>query len=298
MPRLEVWSYPGLLRRRRIPWATYIFTDFDRMRPWERELAARAYRIVRRAGALALNDPALFRDRHGILTALHAAGINSFRAWAPGLGQMPDRFPCFLRTQAAHRGVLTQLLDTPERAQRALAHAVAAGHPLSDLVFVEYRAEPIAGGNFAKRAAFRIGEAIVPTVSVHDTKWSSKTGRASAGSDAAYAFDFDLVRGNPYRETLMAACETVGIAYGRIDFGLVDGRPEIYEINTNPFVGVVRRHPSKVRIETFNHYEKAHVAAMQAIDAGRGQRIALDDGSIARHRAETARTWGLRAWMP
>src|SRR5690606_36355005 len=49
--------------------------------------------------------------------------------------------------------------------------------------------------------------------------------------------DFVCAEGDPFG--LMAAFEAGGIEFGRADFGIVDGRVQIYEINTNPTLGVV-----------------------------------------------------------
>ena len=43
---------------------------------------------------------------------------------------------------------------------------------------------------------------------------------------------------NPYAERLRPAFEAAGIDYGRADFGFRDGRLAVYEINTNPSIGL------------------------------------------------------------
>lgn len=101
MPRLKRWSYWNVFHRPYVPHATYIFVDFCRLGPWELELAARLYRLLHTAGLTVLNDPALFKNRYTLLKSLRKEKINSFNVWAPALGEEPERFPVFLRTQAA-----------------------------------------------------------------------------------------------------------------------------------------------------------------------------------------------------
>ena len=110
MPRHQVWSYERLLHKTRLPIATYIFGDFDRLSAWDLELAARAARALQAGGARVLNDPARVLQRYALLRKLHTAGINGFQAWSLDHDGEPERYPVFLRTASAHRGPLTDLL--------------------------------------------------------------------------------------------------------------------------------------------------------------------------------------------
>ena len=56
------------------------------------------------------------------------------------------------------------------------------------------------------------------------------------------------------RDVLLRAFEVAGIDYGRADFSIVDGVPQIYEINTNPKHGsravlVNETHPDRLRTQ-------------------------------------------------
>jgi len=87
------------------------------------------------------------------------------------------------------------------------------------------------------------------------------------------------VRENPFGEKLRSVCRGAGIAYGRADFGLVGGEPQIYEINTNPEVKFpVDAHPSAHRREAVRLFRERFEAALRAIDtptAG-GSTLSLD----------------------
>ena len=50
VPRIRRMSYDRLFRSRVLPRATYIFTDFDRLNPWEHRVAADYFRILSEAG--------------------------------------------------------------------------------------------------------------------------------------------------------------------------------------------------------------------------------------------------------
>ena len=109
-PSIRRWSYDRLFRSSHVPKGTWIFTDFDRLSPWELELAARAYRSLKAAGLSVLNDPAVACQRFTLLRRLHQTGFNRFAVWDVEADEWPDRYPVFLRAQSAHRGSFSGLL--------------------------------------------------------------------------------------------------------------------------------------------------------------------------------------------
>jgi hypothetical protein len=282
---LKVRPYAWALRATRLPRATYIFTDFDRMSPWELELAARLRIVLKNAGMTTLNDPARALQRCAMLRALHARGQNDFKVWRPEDGEEPDAFPVFLRTQAAHRGTLSDLLETPEAAASALSKALDEGYALKDLMFVQYCAEELRPGLFRKLAAFRVGPTMVSALCVHDAHWSAKYGSLGIAGQELYDDEADIVTANRYGEVLRPAFETAQIEYGRADFGLVGGRIQVYEINTNPDIRSIGEHPFLVRMQADKlFFERLH-AAFATVDTPAGGRPAkLDDPVFTKQR--------------
>ena len=78
IPRLILDDYDALLRRRRIPKATYVFADLERLSPKKLRSAAKFYRTLTDEGLRCLNDPAQAMSRVELLQSLHAAGNQSF----------------------------------------------------------------------------------------------------------------------------------------------------------------------------------------------------------------------------
>lgn len=278
-------SYDRLLAAHQLPRATYVFADMDRLGFWDLELAARVFRQLTGAGVRALNDPARVLQRVALLRTLRSSGINSFAVARVEDGEAPARFPVFLRTQSAHRGPLSGLLPDRAAADAAVAAALADGVPLRELVLVEYRAEPVRDGLFRKLSVFRVGDRMVPSISVHESKWSAKSGERGSADAALYEEELAIVTRNRFGEAIRPAFEAGGIEYGRADFGLVAGRPEIYEINTNPKISVVVDHPFPVRIEASRLCLQKLEEAFAAVDtpAG-GAPIALDDPELKAQR--------------
>jgi hypothetical protein len=267
LPMVRRIAYPVLLSRRSLPRATYVFTDFDRLSAWQLEIAAHLYRVLVDAGCRVLNDPARALQRLALIRRLSIRGLNTFTAWPASEAESVDRFPVFLRTAAAHRGVLTDLLETKEALAEALETTLASGLPLSNLIIVQYRATPSPSGVFRKRALFRIGDAVAPDPSVHERHWAAKYGENGAAGAEGYAQDLEEMHSLPFAPAVLSAFQAADIDYGRADYGLVDGRPETYEINTNPMIDRLGwTHPFPDRIAAVELARARYLEAVKALD--------------------------------
>lgn len=260
------WSWERLFRSRFFPRATYVLTDFDRLKTADIELAGRFHGALVRRGMRVLNDPRLFLPRDIFLRRMHRAGINSFTCWRPAEGEQPDRFPVFLRTIAAHRGVLSGLLGSQAEVDEAVAAALKAGHPLLDLLVIEYAAAPNPDGVFEKRAAYLVGDRIVPAPIVNDTNWVAKEGQLGLASDEGYRNELQEAKDMPHAAHLRRVFATAGASFGRLDYTILNGRPEIFELNTNPRIKFPLKHPNADRLRSLELGKKLMFEALHAID--------------------------------
>jgi hypothetical protein len=285
-PRIDVLSYDRVFAERRLARAVYVFTDHDRLSASDLELAARLHRTLAAAGVPVLNDPARVRTRFALLRALHEAGLNDFDAYRADEGRKPARYPVFLRRAAGHGAPLSGLLPDADALGRALDSALAQGVPESSLLIVEYAAEPVRPGVFRKLAVSRIGSRLLPQACVHDDHWLVKYGRVGGGTPELYADERRILRDNPFASAALRAFELAGIEYGRADFGIVRGRVQIYEINTNPSLRRGLPHPDPQRSENLAHIWSSHVEALRALDPGPlpGPRVAVRDEQLRRHQ--------------
>lgn len=264
--RIRTMSYGELFASPELPRATYVFTDLDRLPPAEIRRAARSYRGLRDQGVRVLNDPARIPSRFGLLRHLALTGRNDFNAYRLEEGVIPARWPVFLRAEGDHDAPLSDLLHDWDAVRRAASAAIEAGHPLPALLIVEYAAEPALPGLFRKLSLYRIGASLFAATCVHDTQWLVKYGQTGIAPPELYADELRIIRDNPYREAVGAAFELAGIEYGRADFGLVGGRVQLYEINTNPTIGLPTEHPSADRLESMRVVNANLFAALRAID--------------------------------
>ncbi|HEU5125372.1 MAG TPA: hypothetical protein VFW05_15075 [Verrucomicrobiae bacterium] len=284
-PRITMTHYDRILRARWLGRGTYVFTDVDRLSFWDLELAAQTFLQLKSSGVKVLNNPALVKTRYPLLRSLNEAGLNDFNVYRAAEDFSRARFPVFVRKLQGHREPLSDLLQTEEETRRVIDAAVAAGTPMENLIVVEFAAEPIRDGLYRKLSAFRIGDRIVPHISVHDHSWLVKYGQHGIGTEDLYREELELLKANPFAEQLRRVFDIAQIEYGRADFGMYRGRIQIYEINTNPHVAPPGPHPSAIRRESMRAAWDLYLDALRAIDSPGGFPVPIPNGKLQKLRA-------------
>ena len=237
----------------------HIFTDFDRMRGWENSAVDRVVDQLRAAGNRVLNQPSRVKMRFELLRALHAAGINDFNAYRIADWRQAKRFPVFIRHADGHRKPLTDLLDDPDALRSAAEPLIAAHGAGSDLIVVEFGNARDADGRFRKHSAFRVGEHHYASSLQANAHWWVKYSDSESAADKAAQAEYQKT--NPYRDQLVPIWEIVGAEYGRMDFCVVDGRVQVFEVNTNPTIAFI---PSE-KTRDHDHYTVAHEEALNML---------------------------------
>jgi len=264
---VQVTSYEEALARVPPAPATYVFTDVDRLPAWAVQAAARLFRTLRDRGDRVLNDPARLLSRYGLLRRLHSDGINQFNAYRFEEGVLPSRWPVFLRGEGDHSGALTGLLPDRDALSGAISECVSAGYPISNLLIVEYAGEEVRPGLFRKMSVFKVGKRLLGYWSVHEGNWQVKAGSPGIAPEEMHEEEYQLVANDGFADVMAPIFDIAGVDYGRLDFGLLGGRPQVFEINTNPNVHLNNRdHPSPRRADTYRLFRSKYVAALQALD--------------------------------
>ena len=291
--RVEIWTYPQLFAARELGAGTWVMCDLERLAVWELRLAGDIARQIREAGPhfSLLNDPARAACRYELLLRLQRAGSNRFRAWRAEDGVPPARFPVFLRLESDHGFPLSGLLDNADALAAEIESQRENGVSPRGMLIIEYEAEPLAPGVFRKYAAYRIGERIVADHTVHDVTWLAKYGDEAAWSPQRYAEEAIYVRDNPHAQALRRAFDIACIEYGRADYGVVAGAPQVWEINTNPTLPLGDLRKAKpLRVEATRLSRDNRLAAFQTIDlSGRGPALRLASEALDFYRARQPR---------
>lgn len=209
-----------------------IVTDQERLAP------ARAERIAEwmpflEQHATVLNHPTRTLRRLALLELFASTGRNTFRAWRASDPRLDPRFPVFVRSEADHRGPSTDPLPDAAALRAALDRLLAAGRHPDGLLVVEKLDVPLMDAKTPKWSAVRIGDHVFPRHLFSSTNWVAKS---SVSRPSAWMLDAEreFLASFPHEAEVRDRFDAAGITYGRIDYAMVNGHLETFEINTNP----------------------------------------------------------------
>jgi hypothetical protein len=275
---------------------TWIFTGLDRLTASGRQVAALAAAALADGGARVLNRPDRLLLRHDLLTRLHACGQNLFRATrVDALAGL--RYPVFLREANQHSANLSPLLEDETAVAVHLAHLRLKGYRPEELLAVEFLDTSV-DGVFRKYSAFVVDGQVLARHAQASRTWMIKSGGRDL--DERYAREErQYLLDNPHREQLAPIFALAGVDYGRIDYALLDGRIQVWEINSAPTIGHVPRRGGQLGARARNRavvadgraaFWAAFGAALQALDRPVTHHVALGLPAdlCARERAEVA----------
>ena len=235
-PLIRVMTYESFKRGHSLPRGTYIFSDLERLSAVTRAVAEQAHRRLSDADdrPVILNDPRGSLVRFELLRALKEDGTNDFRPYRLTETRIPQRFPVFIREEDKHSGTLTPLLHDQRQLDRAIARLYLRHGGLDNLLMIEFCDTSDHVGIFRKYGVFLVGSRLIPKHLFFSRQWMVK------GSDLVEAEhlreEADFLETNPHEDALRGVFRSAGIAYGRIDYGIRNGRIQVWEINTNPMI--------------------------------------------------------------
>jgi hypothetical protein len=271
-----------------------IWTDFDRLSGGELAATAalRDELLTSRTDLMHLNDPRQSEQRFALLKRLHDQGANDFDVRRPDGPLDGLRYPVFLRDEVGASYATPPLLH-----DRSALDAAIAGLPTGAMVrpmVVEFGTRPWADGYYRKYGAYRVGETIFPQHCYAAPNWFIKYMQALRPEHSAEHRHY--IANNPHAERLRPLFDAAQIEFGRIDYTLLDGSIQVFEINTNP--SVLADPPTLFEPYDQRPYAKSYVDALLALPQAevRGQQNELDrrhSGILQRLRRDLRR----RRWQ-
>jgi hypothetical protein len=253
--QVRVLPYEYVSFRKSLPAGTCIFTDFERLLSWEmplpRRLAAAARLFPEKY--IILNDPAGYLGRFRLLEVLHAQGINDFRAFRADTVPGDVRFPVFVRSEIDHNGPATPLLHSQEELKQALARDEFQDPALrKQLMVTEFCDCREADGYFRKYAVMNIGGTLVPRHLFFSRDWVVKLQSTELMDVTLQAAEEKFMGDFPHAVQILEIFRLAGVEYGRMDYGIRNGRIQVWEINTNPFIipRLEKIHPLRLALQT------------------------------------------------
>jgi hypothetical protein len=239
--RIQVVTYESIVAGRDLSAkdGTYIFTNINNVRQLPPDDRARVQalhdRLFEASGPSRVhNNPARVLTRYELLRELHARGVNDFNAYRLEDRPRPRRYPVFIRNDAGTENKTPQLLADADAFQAAL-HGLTWQQRgmVPNLLAVEFCDTADANGVYRKYSTFVIGSRLVPRHLLFSAGWMLKLPDLLQPALLAEEVAFLDEKENPFATQLLAAARVAGISYGRFDYAVSNGRPQIWELNTN-----------------------------------------------------------------
>jgi hypothetical protein len=242
----------------------YVFSDLERLPHRHCQQLAEWLRAVKLSPRpRILNHPTRSLRRYELLRTLYEAGKNPFNAYRVTERRMPARYPVFLREEREHSGPTSALLCSEVELRRDIENLDRDELSREERLIVEFADTAGADGLYRKYSAYRIGDAYLPKHVLFSRHWMQKHG--DLVEDALIDEEEAFLRDFPHREQVKETFETARIDYGRVDYGVKDGKIVVWEINTNPFAQAVpEQHPAR-RHDFALEFERLAGAAFEAL---------------------------------
>ena len=184
-----------------------------------------------------INHPRLVLKRYELLRKLYNIGINRFNVYRASEIDSEPRYPVFLRMENDHSGSRSDLLENREQRDTSLLLSAMQDLDIDHLLQIEFCETRNADGYYRKYSAFRIGDNIIAAHVIFNTEWSAKEGETP---DDKREEENIYILENPHAEKILEIFNIAGISFGRIDYGLLSGTIQTWEINTNPLLNQPR----------------------------------------------------------
>jgi hypothetical protein len=243
---------------------TYVFAGVQQLSAARRDQLAELWLRLSGLGSAVrlLNNPREMLGRYELLQALHSAGLNVFNARRLSERERQLRFPVFIRHDRGHEGALTRLLWNEAELAEAGQMLELVDDP-DNLLVVEFCDTSDEQGIFRKYGVTVIGERVVPRYLFFSRRWVVKW--AGLMDEGKLREEREFLETNPHEEWVREVFRVAGIDYGRIDYSVLNGRPQAWEINTNLRVW---HRPSEDRLAYQELVARRLVEAFEELDRG------------------------------
>jgi len=239
-PRVPVRrrSYDWLFRQRRLRLAAAIFTDLDRLSSDDHVRAEQIAAKFEKRGIRVFNRPARVKLRFELLRRLHDTGRNPFQVWrAEERPAVPaDRFPVFVKSEGAHKRPVGGLIHDQASLDAVIGGLAHDGFPIRHFLVTEFCNAAMRDGVWARYTSYKIGERVFAGLPIFEDDPFVKYGTYGLAGEADFEHAVAVWQENRHAAALRRFFDIACIDYGRADYTVLDGRPVLYEINTNPTI--------------------------------------------------------------
>jgi len=273
--RIQVVTYDYAIKTKLSVPGTYIFADIERLSSNQIKSATEVWEQLSLRGnkIRMLNHPAFSMRRFELLRTLHEHGINEHNIYRLNEDRIPQRFPIFLRYENSHMGALTPLLHTPADLEASIAKLLRQGEFPEDILIVEFTDTSDSHGIFRKYAAFFLENQVIPRHIFFSREWMLKL--PELADEMMLREELQYITDNPHEKQIREAFHLARINYGRIDYGVLNGKIQVWEINTNPMLAgpISTKEPKRWQVHTL--FARNIISAFEDIDCGIDTKIKI-----------------------
>ena len=236
--RISLLPYDKLFKMKSLPVGSYIFADLERLNREYTEKAAIIWNTLaehrNQYGFELLNNPIMSMRRYELLRNLNAQGINDFNVYRLTDVDKVKRLPVFIRDEDEHSGSATPLLYSDSELQAAIDSFAKDGKSRDNKIIVEFIDVSDSQGIYHWYGAHRVGPQIFPVFQHFSASWVTKDSANLLTNSGLDELHRHYVETNPHETILRSIFDIARIEYGRIDYAMLNGRIQVFEINTNP----------------------------------------------------------------
>ena len=240
---VKVLFYEELETLRELRAGTYIFSDIERLGRREAENAAKVWNVLKGAPSAfrVLNNPTTSMKRYELLKSIQKVrneAIYAYDVYRLTEGRAPTRFPVFVREENEHTGTRAEIRPSysTQELEVEIERLISEGRWRDSLIVVELVDTSDDQKIFRKYSAFIAHGRLFPEHVLFSGEWLVKV--PVVINRDTHAEQERYLQLNPHESELREVCALARIEYGRIDYAIKDGKLCIWEINTNPSLGM------------------------------------------------------------
>jgi len=242
---IRIIYYDDLKELLNLKTSAIIFSDFDRLNSFQLEEVKKIFTQikVKYPQLILINDPSKVKLRFELLKQLKKTGINNYDVFRSIEPLVNLSYPVFLREENNHTGALSELIYDFKSLEKNILALNLQGYPTKNLLAVEYANVVTTGGIYKKYSALKVMDNIYPRQLDYNMHWMVKSNICFDTYPVEdYLKEFEIyMNENPHKDWLDQIFNIAGIDYGRIDYGVYEGKPIVWEINLNPDYGNRKR---------------------------------------------------------
>ncbi len=236
--KVTILPYEQIVLTKHLPGGVYLFSDLERLLEPELAFVKHLYqRLCSNPNHYKLiNNPVVWLNRFDLLRCLYRLGFNKFQAYRIHEIGPHLKFPVFLRYDNDHHANRSPLLYSLEELKSSLEKLPPKKWSKNRLMIVEYCNTSDDQGIFRKYAAMKIDNLLIPLHIYFGNNWMVKYETRIEENAVFIQEENHFLNEFPHHDQVWEIFRLGGLDYGRIDYGVMDGQVQTWEINTNPTI--------------------------------------------------------------